>query len=61
VLTDLAPLGSLPNQDLVTDGPEHVREAALLINAMHALHRRAVAAEKKLAELQAFEPAQRQK
>ena len=53
VLTELAPPGSLPNPDVVFEGPEHLHEAGLLINANHALHRRAVNAETNLAELQA--------
>jgi len=53
VLSELAPPGSLPNPDVVIEGPEQTHEAALLIDAIHALQRRAVDAETQLAELQA--------
>jgi hypothetical protein len=51
VLTELAPPGSLPDEADFTYGPEHVHEAAVLIDAIHALHVRAVNAEQQAAEL----------
>jgi hypothetical protein len=51
VLTQLAPPGSLPAEEAFTYGPEHVHEAAVLIDAIHALHARAVNAEQAAAEL----------
>jgi hypothetical protein len=51
VLTQLAPPGSLPDEAEFTYGPEHVHEAAVLIDAIHALHDRAVNAEQEAAEL----------
>jgi hypothetical protein len=51
VLTALAPPGSLPDEAEFTYGPEHVHEAAVLIDAIHALHLRAVNAEQAAAEL----------
>jgi hypothetical protein len=50
VLTQLAPSGSLPDEAEFTYGPEHVHEAAVLIDAIHALHARAVNAEQEAAE-----------
>ena len=43
--------GTLPDKAEFTYRPEHVHEAAVLIDAIHALHTRAVNAERQAAEL----------
>jgi hypothetical protein len=51
VLTEIAPPGvAASREEEFTYGPEHVHEAAMLIDAIHALHTRALNAELAAAE-----------